>query len=231
MNLILKETVEYIQKNNITHLHIINGADSVEGMTLRVSQLQTLQSGFTDQVIKFSKFYAKWLRELSKYVYITIHHVTSSNHTEMRPHGSSRGEFPAEDLEKIIGTYIQDVLENNERIDVKIYDDGFVDFKLLDYNIGSLHGHQLKNKKSSVKDLSNLRRKFYDYIFIAHFHHEGNFTVAETDENNVEVIQIPSVMGSDPYSDTLLVGSKASALITTFTKGKGRTDFHTIILN
>ncbi|MEA5632444.1 hypothetical protein VB006_21140, partial [Bacillus velezensis] len=68
MNQILSETVEYIQKENLDELVVLNGADSVEGMALRVSQLTALQYGFIDQVIKYSRYKAEWLLELSKHV-------------------------------------------------------------------------------------------------------------------------------------------------------------------
>lgn len=231
MNAIIEDTVKYLSKNNVTYLNVLNLADSIEGMTLRTSQLQSLQSGFVDQVIKFSKYYAKWIRELSKYTHVNLHHIDSSNHTEIRPHNSKRGEYPAEDMERIIGMYIHDVLEDHERIDINLHKGGFAEFKLLDYEFIALHGHQLKGKKNTIKDLSFHRRKFYDYAVLGHWHNLDISTVGEGLTNNVQAIQVPSVMGSDEYADSLLTGAKAGALITTFTKGKGLTDTHNIILN
>jgi len=48
---------------------------------------------------------------------------------------------------------------------------------------------------------------------------------------NLDTIGIPSIIGSDSYSDSLLTGSKAGAIIVVFEEGKGRTDQHNIILN
>lgn len=231
MEQLAKETIQILDKEDLNHIHIINGADSIEGMSLRVSQLQSLQSGFIDQTIKFSKFIAGWLNELSKYVKVTYHHIPSSNHSEIRPHGSSRGEFPSEDLEKVIMNYVHDVLENNERIEVPLYDNGFIDLQVLDFNVGALHGHQIKNNKHAIRDLSQLHRKFYDYVYVAHFHHGNALTVGQAETHNLEVIQIPSVMGSDEYSDTLMTGAKAGANFSVFEEGKGRTIQYNIILN
>lgn len=231
MDSIIADTVKYLDKNNISYLNVLNLADSIEGMTLRISQMQSLQSGFVDQVIKFSRYYAKWIRELSKYTYVNLHHLEQSNHTELRPFNSGRSEYPAEDMERIIGMYIQDTLQGHDRININLHKGGIAEFDLLGYSFIALHGHQLKGKRNAIKDLSFHRRKFYDYCFVGHWHNLDISTIGEGLTNNIQTIQVPSVMGSDDYADQLLSGAKAGALITTFTKDKGLTDIHNIILN
>ncbi|MCY7679863.1 hypothetical protein MH122_13755 [Bacillus pumilus] len=228
---LLSDTVECIQKESLNELVVLNGADSVEGMALRVSQLTPLQYGFMDQVIKYSRYKVEWLKELSKYVKIKYIHIPSANHTELRLHGTSRGEMPKEDVERIIATYIHDMLQENERIEVPLYDDGIVDFNLLEFEFVACHGHQIKNKKNAIRDLSQLKRKFYDYMYISHFHHGNMLTVGEASGHNVQVIQLPSVMGSDEYSDSLMTGAKAGANLSIFESGKGRTIQYDYILN
>ncbi|WP_342498275.1 hypothetical protein [Bacillus sp. FSL M8-0350] len=228
---LLSDTVECIQKESFNELVVLNGADSVEGMALRVSQLTPLQYGFMDQVIKYSRYKVEWLKELSKYVKIKYIHIPSANHTELRLHGTSRGEMPKEDVERIIATYIHDMLKENERIEVPLYDDGIVDFNLLEFEFVACHGHQIKNKKNAIRDLSQLKRKFYDYMYISHFHHGNMLTVGEAAGHNVQVIQLPSVMGSDEYSDSLMTGAKAGANLSIFESGKGRTIQYDYILN
>ncbi|MEH7790431.1 hypothetical protein [Bacillus pumilus] len=228
---LLSDTVECIQKESLNELVVLNGADSVEGMALRVSQLTPLQYGFMDQVIKYSRYKVEWLKELSKYVKIKYIHIPSANHTELRLHGTSRGEMPKEDVERIIATYIHDMLQENDRIEVPLYDDGIVDFDLLEFEFVACHGHQIKNKKNAIRDLSQLKRKFYDYMYISHFHHGNMLTVGEAAGHNVQVIQLPSVMGSDEYSDSLMTGAKAGANLSIFESGKGRTIQYDYILN
>ncbi|PCK17656.1 hypothetical protein CEY02_19665 [Bacillus pumilus] len=228
---LLSDTVECIQKESLNELVVLNGADSVEGMALRVSQLTPLQYGFMDQVIKYSRYKVEWLKELSKYVKIKYIHIPSANHTELRLHGTSRGEMPKEDVERIIATYIHDMLQENDRIEVPLYDDGIVDFSLLEFEFVACHGHQIKNKKNAIRDLSQLKRKFYDYMYISHFHHGNMLTVGEAAGHNVQVIQLPSVMGSDEYSDSLMTGAKAGANLSIFESGKGRTIQYDYILN
>lgn len=231
MQELLCETLNIINQQQFNHIHIVNGADSIEGMSLRISQLQSIQTGFIDQTIGFCKFISSWLNELSRYVNITYHHVPSANHSEIRPFNSSRGDFPSEDLEKVIMHYVHDVLDNNPRIEVPIYAKDFVKFDVLGYNVWALHGHQLKGKKNAIRDLSLLHREFIDFLYIAHFHHGGSFTVGEGLTNDMEIIQIPSVMGSDEYSDSLMTGAKAGAIFDVYEEGKGRTISYRIKLN
>jgi hypothetical protein len=223
MEELLYETLNIVNQQQFDHIHIINGADSIEGMSLRVSQLQSISMGFIDQTIKFSKFIAAWLNELSKYVKITYHHVPASNHSQIRPFNSSRSEFVSEDLEKVIMNYVHDVLEYNPNVDVPLYESDIVKLDILDYKVWALHGHQLKGRKNAIRDLSLLHREFIDYLYVAHFHHAGSLTVGEGLTNDIEMIQIPSVMGTDEYSDSLMTGAKAGALFSVFERGKGRT--------
>lgn len=231
MSELLSKTVAIIKKEKLDELTVLNGADSVEGMALRVSQLTALQYGFIDQVIKYSRYKVEWLKELSKYTKIRYIHIPSANHTELRVHGTSRGEMPKEDVERIIATYIHDMLKDNERIEVPLYDEGIIDFELLGFNIAACHGHQLKGKKNAIKDISMLKRKFYDYLYVSHFHHGSSLTVGETGNNNIEVIQLDSIMGSDEYSDSLMTGAKAGANISIFEEGKGRGVSYNLTLN
>jgi hypothetical protein len=210
---------------------VLNGADSVEGMALRVSQLTALQYGFIDQVIKYARYKVEWLKELSKHVKVKYIHIPSANHTELRVHGTSRGEMPKEDVERIIAVYIHDMLKDNERIDVPMYDEGIVDFEILDYSIVAAHGHQIKNKKNAIRDLSMLKRKFFDFMYVSHFHHGNTLTVGEGLSHNIEVIQLPSIMGSDEYSDSFFSGAKAGASLDIYEEGKGRSISYNFILN
>jgi hypothetical protein len=231
MNKLLTDTVNVIKKEKLDELTVLNGADSVEGMALRVSQLTALQYGFIDQVIKYARYKVEWLKELSKHVKVRYIHIQSANHTELRVHGTSRGEMPKEDVERIIAVYIHDMLKDNERIDVPMYDDGIVDFEVLNYSMVAAHGHQIKSKKNAIRDLSMLKRKFFDFMYVSHFHHGNTLTVGEGLSHNIEVLQLPSIMGSDEYSDTFFSGAKAGASFDIYEEGKGRTISYNFILN
>lgn len=230
MDVLLSEVVDICHKENIGHLNIVNLGDSIEGL-IHLDQLATLQMGLIDSVIYFARFMVEWLNKLSQYVYITYYHVKSANHTECRPFNSKAGQFPEEDLEKIIVAYIHDMLVNNERIEVPEYARDYIDFELCGYQFFAEHGHQVKNIRDEIKQLSLLHRKFIDFLLVGHKHHSEDVTIAEGDTNNCELIMIPSIMGADPYADSLRTGSKAGAKLCIFEEGKGHTQTYNIILN
>lgn len=230
MNKLLYETVELCKEQNISQLHVLNMGDDIEGMTLRISQLMSLQSGMIDQVIKLARYMAKFLNELSKYVEITYHHVLCGNHSEVRAFNDKT--FTYENMERVIIAYIRDVLQNNPRINIPEYNGKFVDFKIFNYNIYAQHGQKVKNPKKIIADASQLHRKFFDVSYFGHMHHEIQMTTNEAKTHDCEVVYVPSIMGSDEYSDdNYFGGSKASAKLDIYEEGKCRKASFKILLN
>lgn len=233
MQSLFDKTVRLVKYNHFQRIKIINLADSIEGMQLRISQLQALQIGFVDQVILFSKMMASWLNSLSKYVEINYIHIPSANHTEIRPFNSKRGEWPAEDMERLIQFYLKTALKNNKRISMKINDRGIVPFKVAGYDAVALHGHQFtKNQRENlIKNLNMMFHKFFSFVYLGHFHSGEYKTLGAYEDTNAEMIQVPSIMGSDTFSDSLGLSAKAGAAFDIFEKGKGRTVQYNITLN
>lgn len=230
MNKLISETVEICRQNNITKLHILNCGDDVEGMALRVSQLKSLQYGFTDQVIKLAKYMVKFLNKLSEELEIVYHHVLEGNHSELRTFNDRT--WTCENMERIIITYIRDTTENNPRISIPEYNGQFVQYDIFGYNIYARHGHRKINENKVIGDVSNQLRKFIDYVYFGHLHHYSRKTVSTGKTNNKEVIYLPSIMGEDEYSqDFMFGGSKASAILDVYEKDKGIKNTYNIIVN
>jgi len=230
MNKLLSEVINICQKENLSKLVIVNVGDSLDGL-IHLNQLKTLQNNVVSSVVNFSRFMAEWLNELSKYIEIDYHQVISSNHTQIRPFNTKRNEFAEEDFELIIVNYIHDLLINNNRINVIIPKVNFIDFEICGFDFIVKHGHDIKNVSNALKDISNFHRKFYDFFITAHLHHADELTVAEGKNHNCEILLIPSVMGSDEFSDSLMVGSKSGAKLFLFEESKGKTISYNIILN
>lgn len=229
--ILLGETIDYVKENHITDLTVLNNGDSLQGL-LRMSDLKVNEIPVVEALVEFSQLMASFLNKLSSYVNIKYYQVPSANHTELRLLNSKAGEMATEDMEKIIINYIGDMLLNNPRIYIhREMKFDFLELDILGFNIVALHGHQVKNIKNFIRDISQRQRRFYDYAILGHFHGGMNLTVGESNINNIEVLVSPSFIGSCPYADSLMVGGKAMAKIYEFEENKGLVVTINIILN
>ena len=228
---ILSATRDYVLKNGITHLKVLNCGDCIQGL-IHMTDLQINDIPVVEAVVQVSRLLADFLNKLSAYCTIEYYQVPESNHSQTRNLGSKASELAAEDMDTIIFNYISDLLANNDR--VKTFSNigkDYVDFKIFDFDVIAMHGHTVKNKPLVIKDMSTLHRKWYSYAFLGHLHTAEEITVGEENGNNIEVITVPSVVGSCPYSDSIRKGCKAMAKIYEFDAIYGHTGTKTIILN
>ena len=224
--------VSFIQSHKLRRIHIVSLGDLVQGV-LRVSDLKINDSSVVKAVVEISRLVALFLNEISAYVMVEYYHSPTANHTQIRPLGTKASEIADEDLEYVIGNYIKDLCANNDRIIVHLADEGkqYIKIPIFDYEIVAMHGHQIKNIETSVRDMSMLKRTFIDYLILGHFHNGKEIPSFESSCYDTEVLVSPSFIGSDPYSDSIMKGAKASVKIYGFDDIYGHNETHKIILN
>lgn len=230
-NKLLNYLIDYVKKNNLDTIKIVNVADCIQGI-LRLSDLQINDTAVVQCVVEISQIIANFLNQLSSVCKVEYYHITSANHSQTRNLGSQASVLAEEDVEKIIANYIHDMLIDNSNVDV-IFDTNkeYIDFKVFDFQCTAEHGHRVKNIETFIKDKISLRRKMYSYAFLGHTHSSKEIIVGEEKNNNIEILVVPSFIGSDPYSDTLNVGSKAMAKLYEFDEVYGHIGSKNIILN
>ena len=226
---LLYKTRQIIKKNEISTINIIELADTVQGL-LRISDITLNDIPVVDSVVEVSRLISTFLNELSKDVNIIYRHTMASNHTQNRYLGTKASEMPSEDMEHIIGNYIKDLVSNNPRIEVVLSENDYSSFELCGQEILCLHGHQVKSIKNAIKDYSMLHKKFYDICLLAHFHAGQSMSVGELN-GNTEVVVCSGFVGSDPYSDSLKMGSKGMCKLFKIEENLAITETYTIVLN
>ena len=198
-----------------SNLHILVLGDMIDGL-LRTSQFQFIEKLPLDQCFEFADIMGRFLMKLKKLIPpFTVHYVTQSNHSEIRPLGSDRLDFKTEDYERIIA---RDLVKTCPDIPIHVYNDGIIDFSLGGFNILGIHGHQFNGKAGAVQHLSYLRDKIYDYMFYGHYHHEKIETIAEGATHNKKTIGVPALADTDEYAMTLGTSSLAEVHLHEFTK-------------
>lgn len=215
----------------MSKIKILCLGDSLQGI-LRLSDLRLNESSVVEATVFVSRMISQYLSSLSQYCAVEYYHVPTSNHSQTRPLGTKSSEIASEDIEFVISNYIKDVLVNNERITVNLNSGKeYINVPILDYEVIAMHGHQLKSVANALRDMSQLHRTFYDFLFCAHFHGGNEMVVGESIVCDTEVLVCPSFIGSDPYSDSLCKGSKAACKIFGFDYYKGHTETYKILLN
>lgn len=226
------QVIAFIQKHKVTKLHLVSLGDMIQGI-LRISDLKINDSTIVKATVEISRIIALFLREISTYTLVEYYHTPSANHSQIRPLGTKASEIADEDMEYIIGNYIKDLCATNNRINVYLAGEGkqYIEIPICGNEIIAMHGHQLKNIESSLRDLSMLRRSFIDYLILGHFHNGKEIPCFEGCCNDTEILISPSFVGSDPYSDSIMKGSKASAKIYGFNDVYGHIETYKFLLN
>lgn len=224
--------VAFIEEKQLSKISIACLGDTLQGI-LRLSDLQLNDSTVVKSTVEVCRLIASFLNELSCYVKIDYYHVPTANHTQIRPLGTKANELGNEDLEYLIGNYIADLCLMNDRISVHLPEEG-KQYSVIDiegFEVIAMHGHQIRNTETALRDLSMTRRSFVDYLILGHFHGSRELSSSEGVLHDTEVLVCPSFVGSDPYSDTIMKGSKASVKIYGFDSVYGHTETYKVVLN
>ena len=230
-SLLKAKTINFIKEKNLRELYIVDLGDEIQGI-LRANDLSINDTTVVKSVVEVADLISQYLNDLSKYCKIKFYDILYANHSQTRFLGTKANEMMFEDLGYIIGHYIKTSLKANDRVEIILPKDNdlYLDFKIFDYNIIALHGHQIKNVENVLKDLSMQRRKLYDYALIGHYHSNSTIQSGESYCNDCEVLVAPSICGSDPYADSIFKGSKPSSVIWGFEELGGHTETYKMIL-
>lgn len=227
---LLSKTISFISDNRIAHMNVLCLSDTVQGI-LRKSDLKLNESSVVEATVYISKTIAKFLNELSRYVVVDYYHCPTGNHTQLRNLGSDRNELKDEDVEFIIGNYINDTLINNPNVVVHTnFGKDYIEFDVLGHNVIGMHGHTIHNVGTAIKDISFYNRRFYDILFLAHYHGGASAVNGANVNHDIETFIVPSFIGTCPYSDGLMKSSNPACMIYTFKENHGVVDTHKILL-
>lgn len=229
---LLDDVATYVLRNKITKLKIVELGDSIQNL-IHITDLKLNETSVVEATIMIARFISCFLNELSSCCIIDYYHVPTSNHTQTRQLGTKANELVAEDLEYVIGHYINDMLHDNNRVTVHLNDGhDYIDIPIFNFNVMAMHGHTIKNLETALRDLSMTYRKLIDYVFIGHFHNGKVIPGNEHESHDTELLMCPSFQGTDPYAfNKLGKSSKAACKMFIFDEKYGCTGTEKFILN
>jgi hypothetical protein len=221
---LLSETIRICKKEEFSEIDVFSMGDELEGM-LRISQLMNLRYGLVESAIRYAYFIAEWLNKLSEHVKINFY-STEGNHTDVRLLTGKKGDFPHENMSKVIDTLIGEILKNNNNIKIYTNETDKIYVNIQGFNVLGLHGEE-KNIMQSIRDYSFIYNERIDYLVSGHRHHANSVNAGISKG----CIGVGSIIGIDDYSMELKRVSNASATFAVFEKGIGKTIEYNILLN
>lgn len=227
-----QKTISFIKKHNCKVLHVVGLGDFIQGC-IHMNDLKINDSTVVKATVQVSQAMAEFLNKISKYARIDYYHIISSNHSQMRYLGTKASELMGEDMEYIIGHYIKDSLANNKNIEVFVDEESsdYKEFEILQYKIIAMHGHQVKDINILLNNISSKKNEMIDYIVLGHQHNHKVITGNDGCTYDTEVLVSPSFVGSDPFADSIMKGSKAAVMIYGFHEFEGHNETYKFILN
>lgn len=197
---LLKETIEFCHFFGVSKLHIVNLADLICGRIHYTLRLQSRIDVIT-QTMEVSEILAEFITELTNNGIVVEYYDCLDNHSRLEPDKSA--SLNLESLVRITPWYLRERLKSNPDVNINAnyYDEDIIDFEVMGYKVGGVHGHKDKPGKV-VEGLTLMTKQNFDLILTAHLHHFNS-----DEKNEVVVISNGSLMGTDYYAKDLRLSS------------------------
>lgn len=215
---LVDKTATYLQRHKVKTLHIMLLGDAAHG-ALHTSCRVASEEDTCDQLMHVSEIIAQAVNELSRYVGEVNVYATYGNH--LRTVQNKDDSIHSDNMEKIIGWWLEQRLQKNEKIHIIKSD--YYEFLLLNVcgrNIVGAHGDLEKFKQFGLTVNTLFTKKYgqtIDYTISADKHHIEEFETME-----IESILVRSLCGADEYSNKSRLYSAPGQTLMIFSKSEGR---------
>ena len=240
-DLLYDKIVDEAMSREMNKLIIVECGDTVEGSSLRPSQMRAIKLGMIDQIVEVSEYYAQLIASLRDTLQIPVefHMVTESNHTQIRPLNTKRNELPDEDLMKVMYRFL---LARFKDVDgVEIHGSGDLNLKYGQVGAFVSHGHKYNvspnNLNSVVKDIyfyldEGKNNKKPNFFFFGHFHHYREITLNKEKGIDSKAFLLPALSPIiSSYERHGLMGCNPAFAICTFSLDGRHVSTKTIPMN
>lgn len=212
------KTIDYLQLHNVNTLHIMLLGDAAHG-ALHTSCRVASEEDTCDQLMHVSEIIAEFINELSKYTSEVNVYATYGNH--LRTVQNKNDSIHSDNMEKIIGWYLEQRLQNNHRVNIiksDYYE--FIFLNVCGYNIVGAHGDLEKFKQFGLTVNTLFTKKYgqtINYTISADRHH-----IEEFETIGIESILVRSLCGTDEYSNKNRLYSAPGQTLMIFSSSEGR---------
>ena len=217
-------------RNHPGRITVMIVGDMLDGL-LRASQISRLEYGVVESAIRLSEFLCQWLSKLYSMAQTRIRvFAVRGNHGEIRPLGSRAGQFPEENMERVVMHYVAKRFNDTA---IHVMCDDAPMYQMADvcgYNVLLVHG-QGDDMEKIARDHQLLYNSRIDMFMCGHLHKSQTFTAGMSRQGTVLIERVPSICGIDPYAQSCGYGSPPGATVILMERGYGRRCVYPIILD
>lgn len=198
---LITHVVEICNTHHPDRITVMLVGDLLDGM-LRQSQLMRLEYGVVDSAMYLCEYLSQWLSELNFETSTPIRvYGVRGNHGEIRPLGSKAGQFPEENLERMVMFYLHErFLMSDGAIEIEDKDMPMTRMvEVCGHSIMLLHG-QGDDIEKIARDHQTMYDWHIDMFMCGHLHKSQTFTAGAGPRGNVVIERVPSICGTDPYA-------------------------------
>lgn len=212
------KTIQYLQRHKVKALHVMLLGDVAHGAIHNGCRVAS-EEDTCDQLMHVSEIIAQAVNELSRYVPEVNVYATYGNH--LRTVQNKNDSIHSDNMEKIVGWWLEQRLQNNNRIHVVKSD--YYEFLLLNvcgYNIVGAHGDLEKFRQFGLTVNTLFTKKYgqtIDYTVSADKHH-----IEEFETIGIESTLVRSLCGTDEYSNKNRLYSAPGQTLMIFTPQEGK---------
>jgi hypothetical protein len=218
VSVLVNKTIQYLQRHNVSKLHIALLGDLAHGGVHNSCRVAS-EEDVCDQLMHVSEIIANVVNELSQYVHQVSVYATYGNH--MRTIQDKKDSIHSDNMEKIIGWWLEQRLQNNRRVNVvksEYYE--FIYLNVCGYNIVGAHGDIDKFKQFGLTVNTLFNKKYgktIDYTISGDKHH-----VEEFEQIGIESTLVRSLCGTDEYANKHRLYSLPGQTLMIFTPEDGK---------
>ena len=215
---LVEKTIQYLRQHQVDTLHVLLLGDAAHG-AIHTSCRVASEEEVCDQLMQVSELIAEVVNRLSEEVDQVNVHSTYGNH--LRTIQNKNDSSHSDNMEKIIPWYLEQRLQNNNRINIirsDYYE--FIYLNVFGYDIVAAHGDLEKFKSFGVTVNTLFTKKYgrtIDYTISADKHH-----IEEFETMGIESVLVRSLCGTDAYANNIRAYSAPGQTLMIFSPEEGR---------
>lgn len=215
---LVEKTIQYLRQHNVDTLHVLLLGDAAHG-AIHTSCRVASEEEVCDQLMQVSELIAEAVNKLSEEVTEVNVYSTYGNH--LRTIQNKNDSSHSDNMEKIIPWYLEQRLQNNNRINIirsDYYE--FIYLNVFGYDIVAAHGDLEKFKSFGVTVNTLFTKKYgrtIDYTISADKHH-----IEEFETMGIESVLVRSLCGTDAYANNIRAYSAPGQTLMIFSPEEGR---------